>query len=155
MDNVEPSPPPKDMRHLLPTLAREEPAFDREGVPWSEYVHKVEFVDANPPATEEAPVHVVKRVLFDGVMAPCMIHKDGITVDLSSHDGTVVTLNVHRDDVQVGSIEDDGTYTPWLIGGRRVLTPTGEGWEWTPVDPDDPDDPFICCSFFVAEVHVR
>lgn len=126
----------------------------RDGVPFADYVRKVEFIDRNPTKPDEAPVHVLTApVLFDGVMAPATIAKDGITVDIG--DGaTIVTLHVWYEDVQIGSTADDEPYVPHLIGGRRVLTPVGEGWDWVPVDERDPED-FIVCSIYVAEVHVR
>lgn len=130
------------------------PHEGRDGVPYANYVRKIEFVDRNPSGPEDAPVHVMSApVLFDGVMAPATIAKDGITIDVG--DGaTVVTLHVWHEDVQIGSTSTDEPYVPHLIGGRHVLTPVGEGWDWVPVDPDD-DEGFIACSIYVAEVHVR
>lgn len=128
------------------------PAADRDGTVWDRYVRRVEFLDADPVRPDEPPVHVVRRVLFDGVLAPASIRKDGMTVDLSGDGGTVVTLHAHRDDVQIGNEEP---YRPWLIGGRHVLTPLGKGWEWVPVDRDDPENPYVVCSFYVAEAIVR
>jgi len=125
-------------------------------MPWSEYVRRIDFVDRQPPGPEDAPIHVLTSpVLFDGAIAPCRIAKEGITVDLSGRGGTIVTLWVHRDDVQVGGVEEDGTYTPHLLGDRRVCTPVGDGWEWAPVNPEDPDDEWMVVSLYVAEVHVR
>jgi len=124
---------------------------DDYGTPWSEYVRKIEFVDAEPPGPKDAPVHVMRRVLFDGVISPAIIDPDGMTVDVGSHDATVVTMHVHKDDVQIGHMED-GKYVPHLIGGRRVCTPVGEGWAWVPVEKDSD---WIVCSFYVAEVHAR
>ena len=138
-------------RRAKPTV----PDYDREGVPWSEYVRTIEFVDATPPSPEEAPVHGTTHVLLDGVATAARIDRDNITVDLGITEPTVVTLPVHRDDVQIGGIDEDGAYTPWLIGGRRVCTPVGEGWAWIPTDPDDPQCEWIECSIFVAEVHIR
>ena len=142
-----------------PLPRRQPPAvahFDREGTSWSEYVRRIDFVDRDPAGPDSPPIHVLTSpVLFDGVIASCQIAKEGITVDLSGHDGTVVSLWVHKDDVQIGGTDDDGNYTPFLLGDRRVCTPTGEGWEWVPVDPDDDDNPWIAVAIFVAEVHVR
>lgn len=128
----------------------------RDGVPFADYVRKVEFIDRNPVDIDEAPVHVATApILFDGVMAPATVAKDGITVDIGHGDGaTIVTMHVWYEDVQIGSAAGEEPFIPHLIGGRHVLTPVGEGWDWVPVDPRDPED-FIVCSFYVAEVHVR
>lgn len=132
------------------------PPKDRWGVGWSEYVRKVEFLDAALPKDDEPPVSVVRRVLFDGAPAPARIIPDAVTIDLSGYAGTVVTLHVDADDVQIGCIaDDDSSSTPWLIGGRRVLVPVEPGWDWQPLDPSDPKCQIIVCSFYVAEVHVH
>ena len=48
------------------------------------------------------------------------------------------------------------TYIPHLIGGRRVCTPVGKGWDWVHVDPDGRQhNPYIACSFYVARVTIR
>lgn len=130
------------------------PHEGRDGTPWSEYVRKIEFIDRNPQAPDEAPIHVLSApVLFDGVMAPATVAKDNITIDVS-HEGTIVTMHVWHEDVQIGTTATEEPYVPHLIGGRHVLTPVGEGWGWVPVDPEDPEG-FIACSLYVAEVHVR
>lgn len=136
----------------LPTVKPEPlPKFDRDGVPWSEYVRCVEFIDRNPQAADEAPIHVLGYVEFDGVATTARVAKTGVTVDLGDG-GTVVTMQVWHEDVQIGEHGEEG-FTPWLIGGRRVATPVGEGWDWVPVDDDTPE--WIVCAFYVAEVHVR
>lgn len=136
-------------------LPRPEPTaptyYDRYGEPWSEYVRKIEFIDRDPSTPDAAPVHVLSApVLFDGVMAPCQISKEGITIDLGGPGPTIVTLWVHEDDVQIGN-----ETTPHLLGGRHVCTPIGEGWDWVPVDPEDDDNPWMAVALYVAEVHVR
>lgn len=143
------------MTNPLPT-PKPEPVVKegRDRVPYAEYVRVVEFPDRNPPGPDDAPVHVLcAPVLFDGVMAPAAIAKEGITVDVGDG-GTIVTLHVLAEDVQVGSTDPEEEFVPHLIGGRHVLTPVGEGWDWVPVDPDRPEG-YIACSIYVAEVHVR
>lgn len=129
---------------------------DRNGVPWSHYVRVVEFVDPDPVPLHLPPIHVARRVLFDGHIAPCTIRdSDAAVVDLSARGGTVLTLHVHQDDVQVGVTYPDGSYVPHMLGDRYVCTPAERGWDWQPVDPDNPDDPWWVVTLYVAEVHAR
>lgn len=125
-----------------------------DGTPWSEYVRRIDLPDREPPESDEAPVHVLTApILFDGVLAPARIAKDSVTIDLGSG-GTIVTMHVLAEDVQIGTDAGVIPYVPHLIGGRRVLSPVGEGWDWVPVDPEEPDG-LIACSIFVAKVIVR
>lgn len=138
LPRTKPEPPTDD----VPTTAS-------DGTPWSHYVRRVDLLDRDPQGPEQPPVHVLsKPVLFDGVIAPAGIAKEGIVIDVGLG-GTVVTMHVRHEDVQIGS---EGT--PWTIGGRRVITPVGHGWDWVPVDPDDPEG-WIVCSIYVAEVVIR
>lgn len=136
----------------LPVVEREPlPKFDRDGIPWTEYVRTIEFIDRNPQAPDEAPVHVLGYVAFDGVATTARVARTGITVDLGDG-GTVVTMQVWHEDVQIGNVDGE-PFVPRMIGGHRVVTPVGDGWEWVPVDEDTPE--WIVCSIYVAEVHVR
>lgn len=132
------------------------PIADRNGHPWSEYVRTVQFVDDDPVGVDAPPCHVMTGgVLLDGQYLLSGVDPNGITVDLSPKDATIVTMPIDRTLVQIGSLGDDGVYIPHTILGRLVHTPVGDGWQWAPQDPDDPSNPYIMCSFMVAEVHVR
>lgn len=139
----------------LPTASVEPlPKADDSGTPYADYVRKIEFLDSHPVAPDEPPVHVLGRqILLDGVGTTAAIGKEGVTVDLGEG-GTVVTMHVWHEDVQIGTAERPSGegHVPFLIGGRHVLTPVGEGWAWEPVDEGGE---WIVCSIYVAEVHVR
>lgn len=132
------------------------PRSDDFGIPWIEYVRKIEFVDAQPPGPSDPPCHSMRDVLLDGALAPFHVDLDNVTVDLGMRAGTVVTMHVSTEHVQMPEWDEDGVYVvPHLLAGRHVLTPVGEGWAWEPQDPDDPDNPYTVVSFYAAEVHAR